>query len=205
MWISPNYQDVHLELPLKFDDQLLVFRDRVLGWQLDIADQVINGKKNPDGETICEQIPGAGFATFLIIMSYFEMIAKYRDGYDKWGQSRKYFKRGVKYVFPQLEEIDDTALLDTTLDALYTEVRCGLYHGGLTGKNIILTGELDGVMQVGTMGEKLILTINPHTIAPALIGHLSYYVDSLRDPNNEELRRNFEKRFKFDNPALVAA
>ena len=43
------------------------------------------------------------------------------------------------------------------------------------------------------------LIIDPHVLPKALKKHLASYRDQLLDPNNKELRQNFEKMFNKDN------
>ena len=43
------------------------------------------------------------FATLKVVTSYFEMIAKYRDGFNQPGQSGEYFKKGLTQVFPEVK------------------------------------------------------------------------------------------------------
>jgi hypothetical protein len=48
--------------------------------------------------------PHAEYAVLDILMSYFEMIAKYREGYLRTNKSRIYFKKGVRFVYPELNK-----------------------------------------------------------------------------------------------------
>ena len=49
----------------------------MIGWKLNIADQIINGGEEQPA------IKHSGYATLDIVFSYFEMIAKYEDGFAK--------------------------------------------------------------------------------------------------------------------------
>lgn len=92
VWLSPSYHDTDFSLPFSLEDKITLFEDRILGWKLNIADQLINGsqEKSP--------IRHSGYATLDIVFSYFEMIAKYEAGFTG-GESKKYFKQGVYSVF----------------------------------------------------------------------------------------------------------
>lgn len=195
MWITPNYQNTDFSWPLNIDDKITIFLDRTNGWQLDIADQCINGKKGPDGEIIAKPIPNSGFAVLNIALSYFEMIAKYQDGFTRKDKSKYYFKQGVYSVFPQLKK-GPLKIVDSLMDVLYSGGRCGLYHSGITDPRIILTGDIKFRMEFDAERSRLI--INPHLLIPALKVHLKDYGEQLRDVNNSLLRKNFEKRFDFD-------
>lgn len=208
MFISPNYQAKDFPQPYSLDDKITIFADRTMGWKLDIADQLINGKKRNDGTNERSPIPDSGYATMDIIFSYFEMIAKFNDGYTQKGQSEKYFKSGVYSVFPILIQHQVPAnipgvqgkvisVIDYVLDLLYEGVRCGLYHSGFTTGRIVITGGIRDPMALDI--QNMILIINPHLLVPKLISHFNSYISLLRDPNNQELRNKFEARFEFDS------
>jgi len=208
MYISPNYQSTDFPQPQSIDDKITIFADRTLGWKLDIADQLINGRHRNDGTEERSPVPNAGFAAMDIIFSYFEMIAKYEVGYAQKGESKKYFKLGVFSVFPHLKQYHRNrnipgvqgkviSVSDYVLDLLYEGVRCGLYHDGSTNGRIVITGGIDEPMILDI--QNMLLVINPHLLVPKLINHFGAYVNNLRDHNNIDLRNNFEARFDFDS------
>lgn len=201
MWLSPSYQDTDFSFPLSLEDKITLFEDRMLGWKLNIADQLINGSQ--------ERLPiqHSGYAVLDIVFSYFEMIAKYEAGFTG-RESKKYFKQGVYSVFPELKNISPPApaplspvgnivsLLDTVLDMMYEGIRCGLYHSGITNGKIFLTGEIKTPIAFELQYQMLI--VNPHLLVPKLKIHLHDYVGRLRDANNTDLRTKFEVRYDFD-------
>jgi len=201
LWISPSYQDTDFPHPHSLDTRITLFEDRVLGWKLDIADQLINGsqEKSP--------IRYSGYATLDIVISYFEMIAKYEAGFNG-RESEKYFKQGVYSVFPEFKNISPPAqtplspvgnvvsLIDVVLDLMYEGIRCGLYHSGITNGKIFLTGEIKTPMAFDLQLQMLI--VNPHLLVPKLKIHLQDYVGRLRDANNADLRTKFKARYDFD-------
>ncbi len=195
MWVSPNYQETDFSWPLTTDDKIEIFLDRTYGWQLDIADQCINGKRSPEGDIIVQPIDHSGFAVLNIVLSYFEMIAKYQDGFTQHTKSEYYFKQGLYSVFPDLKKQSST-IADNLLDILYYGCRCGLYHGGMTDTSIVVTGETEFPLVFDS--HELRLKINPHLLVPALKLHLAEYGAMLKDKTNTVLRQNHEKRFDFD-------
>ncbi len=201
IWLSPSYQDTDFLFPHSLDTKITLFEDRAIGWKLDIADQLING--SPDNSPIRH----SGFAVLDIVFSYFEMVAKYEDGFTG-RNSEKYFKKGVYLVFPEFKNIPPPAqtplspvgnvasLVDIVLDLMYEGIRCGLYHSGITNGKIFLTGEIKAPMAFDLQLQMLI--VNPHLLVPKLKVHLHGYVARLRDVNNVDLREKFEKRYDFD-------
>ena len=201
LWISPSYQDTEFPHPHSLDTKITLFEDRVLGWKLDIADQLINGsqEKSP--------IRHSGYATLDIVVSYFEMIAKYEDGFTG-RKSEEYFKKGVYSVFPEFKNIPPppqtplspvgnvVSLINVVLDLMYEGIRCGLYHSGITNGKIFLTGEIETPMALDLQNQMLI--VNPHLLVPKLKAHLQDYVARLQEVNNTDLRTKFETRYDFD-------
>jgi len=208
MFISPHYQADDFQQPLSIDDKITIFADRIMGWKLDIANQLINGKKNNDGIEERSPIPDSGYAALDIVFSYFEMIAKYEDGYTDKYQSKKYFKHGVFLVFPHLKQYrrnknipgvqgNIVSVVDYVLDLLYEGVRCGLYHAGGTNGPIFMTSGVDDPISLDP--QNMFLIINPHRLIPILIDHFDFYIKNLHDSNNTDLRMKFEARYNFDS------
>jgi hypothetical protein len=182
-WISPKYRNSDFPQPHTLDTKITLFLDRTDGWQLGIAEQCINN------------IRDSGFAVLHIVLSYFEMIAKYEDGYVDKGKPECYFKCGIYSVFPKLLEGVSPEIANPLVDALYHRVRCGLYHSGTTDPQIGLTSDIDSDMVFYPKERKVI--INPHRLIPTLRAHLKQYGERLRDTSNSTLRERFEKRYDF--------
>ena len=172
MWITPNFQHSDFHWPLSLDDKIEIFLDRTIGWQLGIADKIINGERDDQGNIVSRGIPHSGFAVLHIVLSYFEMIAKYQDGFAQDGKSAQYFKKGVSSVFPQIQNYPQD-IVNGLLDILYRGARCGLYHSGMTDPKVMLTGDIDVAMLFDPQNQRLI--INPHLLVPVLLTHLEEY------------------------------
>ena len=193
--ISPNHVDTDFVWPLNLDNKSELFVDRIFGWQLDIADKCINGEKDASGNVTRSEIRGSGLATLSIVLSYFETIDTFREGYTG-RKAAKYFKKGVRLVFPELSQQPKT-VVDDILNILYSGARCGLYHSSIIRSKILLTGDFPSALGYNT-GHKM-LVINPHLLVPALKRHLYSYELELRNPANTRLRRNFEIRYDSES------
>jgi hypothetical protein len=193
-WVTPKRRLKDLPKDITIESKIDIFYERINGWKLDIADELINGRRTKqEGTTVASGNLHAGYAVLDITLSYFEMIAKYYYGYvDK--SSERYFKKGVRMVFPESKN-DKPELVEQLLDTLYSGARCGMYHVGLTDTQIFLTGEGNAALVFRSDGK---IVINPHILVRVLKSHFNDYIKQLRDPKNSRLRRNFEKRFDQD-------
>lgn len=182
-YISPSFTtDDFPNDPLTIEEKLKVFRDRVCGWQLDIARETI------------EQNGDSGFAVLHIVTSYFEMIAMYINGPGRMGSS-KYFKAGVNAVFPELRT-EKKRHVRWFLRSLYKNLRCGLYHQGMTRAGVILTGDLDQPYRFEDLGSGASrIIINPKLLVDRLHDHFNSYIETVEDPANATGRANFQAMF----------
>ena len=180
-WISPHFQDIDFPSGMSIDQKIEVFADRVKGWQLDMAQLCIDSSRH------------AGFAVLHIVVSYFEMIAKFREGYTRTDKSELYFRKGFYLVFPNLINNYSKQVSDRFLRKLYKDVRCGLYHQGITGPNIWLSGDYPDAIEFDVNNDAI--HINPHKLVPVISRHFQSFIRELRDSRNQELRSNFETRF----------
>ena len=179
--ISPNYSIEDFKYPLNLEQKIEVFIDRVQGWQIEPARAMAS-----------KDIPHRGFAQLLIVISFFEMIGKYRAGFLGEGKSAQYFKEGLRWVFYEINE-EYTAVLDL----FYTSIRNGLYHLGLTRPNVIFINSLPG--SFGYNEERQALAINSDRFVEDIEIRFQVYAKELRDPANKKLRAAFEQRFDDDN------
>jgi hypothetical protein len=182
--ISPTHNLEDFPSGLTLDDKIEVFIARVDGWLL-----------GPAREMIAMGVGYRGFALLAMVTSYFEMIAKYRDGFTKARKSGYYFKQGLQLVFPEMSLPDAEDLLL----ALYDKVRNGLYHVGMTKPGVILVDPDFCPGSIAYKEEQGTIAIAPDTLVDDLSIHFKDFANELRNPANQELRSNFEKRFDRDN------
>jgi hypothetical protein len=183
------------------DDKIDIFAERILGWKLDVADRLINGVMDPQEHVLREGDPNNAYAVLDIVLSYFEMIGKYYDGYTEKGMSRRYFREGMCHIFPELRTYP-LDVMNKATDSLYADARCEMYHLGRTGTNVFL-GEpfsvelgkppVKGCIAIYTNGR---IEIKPQKLVLELKDHVLRYVALLKDPANVQLRRNFDACFK---------
>lgn len=187
--ISPSHTVDDFNDTWTVDEKIEIFIDRVKGWQLDVAQEMIE-----------KDISNREVALLHLLMSYFEMIAKYRDGYVGKRKSKDYFKRGLREVYPALEPE-----AEIFMDSLYSNVRCGLFHVGRTGSNVIIQDAAPG--SIGYNSDHDFVMISPSILVEDLQIHFNTYAKELRDPDAVQFRKNFEARFDADNqwPKMVSS
>ena len=191
--IAWNIRSDALAWPLTFEKKVEIFYERTLGWQLHIADLLINGGQPLGTTDTLVPIRHSGFAVLHICLSYFETIGHYQKGYD----GKKAFKAGVQSVFPQLST-SYGADADELLDRLYSGARCGLYHNSMTVPGLGLGQPTSGeAMEYDPTTKRL--AISPERLPRVLEAHLEQFREKLLDPSNLELRKKFEWRFDQDN------
>lgn len=187
--ISPKHKvgDFSTRQELSVSEKVEVFIARVEGWQLGVAREMIE-----------RDVPERGFALLHIVMSYFEMIAKYRAGYTARRKSEFYFRKGVRAVFPQNTKWPKR-VSNKLLKFLYSNVRCGLYHLSLPRFNVLLVSDkvLDTSIRFYRKDPGTVF-INPDQLVRDLQDHFAEYAMKLRDPTNKQIRKNFKARFDVD-------
>jgi len=179
--ISPKHTTLDFPDGWTLENKIDVFAARIEGWQIGIAKEIIS-----------KEIPHRGFALLHIVFSYFEMIGKYLHGYVGNDQSGFYFRKGVRATFPEVSPDEETFL-----KTLYSSVRNGLYHLGMTKINVMLRDDIPG--SLGFNAERKILAICPDRLVEDLGIRFHDYITELQNPKNTQLRENFEKRFDYDN------
>lgn len=177
--ISPNYTFDDFPEQLSLQDKIKIFNDRINGWQIDIAQQCITN------------IAHSGFAVLNIISSYFEMIAKFKDGYTKEGNSGLFFKRAFKEFLSVLHHYEE-AEAKIVADKAWKGIRCSLDHTGIT-RGAYLSSEFN--VSIRYSEKDNILYLNPHLLVPELKEYFGLYIEELNKPENEELQRKFILRY----------
>jgi hypothetical protein len=176
--IAPNFTLADINSPPTLENKIEVFQRRVIGWQIDIADQLL------------QKIEDSGFAALAVLGSYPEMMWQYRNGQLSKGKSRQAFCEEMTRIYP-LFDLKYPQNKDA-LDRIYDEVRCGMYHSGITKKRVALSGSFNSAIEIALDGS---VKVNPHLWPEDFRQYLYNYIAQLRDTRNEDLRQKFETRF----------
>ncbi|MCX6817738.1 MAG: hypothetical protein NTU57_02680, partial [Candidatus Aenigmarchaeota archaeon] len=100
--------------------------------------------------------------------------------------SKAFFRRGMKRIF-NLDNVPDRFI-----DDFYKQVRCGLFHDGMTRKKVILSGSFVDAIKI----EIDSISINTHKFLDKIKDDLANYLSDLRNDKNPE-KDNFERVFYF--------
>jgi len=189
MKITWNHDRSDFPDQLSLDQKVEIFYQQTWGWQLRIADLMANGGEPVGGGPRIERIAHSGFAVLQVCLSYFETIGQCVAS----GGSEACFKAGVRAVFPSLASAD-AAVVDSRLQQMYVNARCGLYHSSRTRDGVGLGQPPEGAA-LACDDSRRVLVISPERLPQALIAHLETFRTELLDPTNADGWTRFEQWF----------
>jgi len=161
--LNPNY----------IEDKIIIYERQVKEWFLNRASELLQGENN-------------GFIILMIAISYIEGVEQYRQGNHSRGNSRNYFTNGLRRIF-NLQIINNDEL-----NALYSQVRCGLFHTGMTQSKVVISQEY---MQPIDFQEPNTIKINPEIFLNIIRLDFNDYINDLKLLANVTLRDNFNNMF----------
>ncbi len=183
--ISPRFKASKAS-PGTFPDWVDIYEDRIWGWHLKQAEDLRT--KGPDSK----------LAALHLAVAFIEPYEVYRSGESSDNRSKEFFLRGFRRIFSHSGPQVTQSHLDSVMQAIYKQVRCGLFHAGMTGTLVYLT-TASNVFEVGidqSTGKIVQIVLNPDLFVDAIISEFRTYVTMLRDhkhPDHSANRANFEK------------
>lgn len=181
-WISPNYTDTDRGPNPSTDDKIEVFRDRVDGWQISIAEEMLRQIENSKDFPAMRH---AGYALISVVFSYFEMVGQCKAPAGSTPSPTADFIRGFKAIYPA------TQLTDLEIKSVYDRVRCGMYHNGYTKRGVLIDSTFTPTFSFNHGN----LHLNPHTLVRDIRTHFSDFIKALCAGNNHNDRTSFESLF----------
>jgi hypothetical protein len=181
--ISRHYRDDHIKVD-NIETAITIYEDQVRGWFFDHA---TNLEKATDH---------AGLVTLLIVLSYVEGHAIFYKGEHSRNKSKEFFREAFIAVF----RLSDNPLRNDAVDQLYDQMRCGLFHTGMTREKVRISNAYTLPVRVitnSTNSDWIIIEVNPRRMLEAVEDHLSSYLMRLRDERNTTLRNNFMKAWRM--------
>ena len=161
--LNPNY----------LEDKIIIYERQVKEWFLNRASELLQGENN-------------GFIILMIAISYIEGVEQYRQGNHSRGNSRNYFTIGLRRIF-NLRNINNNELND-----LYVQVRCGLFHTGMTQSKVVISRDYTEAID---FQEPNTIKINPEIFLNRIQLDFNDYINELKVQNNVALRNNFNNMF----------
>ncbi len=158
-----------------FEEKVRLFQEQIQGWVISVARDIKQ-----------ESIAHADFAILSILLSYFENISKFTEGYDRRYDSKNHFVKGIRLIYPRKFQ-------QKTIELLYDQARNGMYHIGLTGTKV----EIDCSISCGIIYQKHRFIVCPEKLIEEIQKHFNKYISELNNSSNRRLRKNFEKRGKI--------
>lgn len=195
MQVSHKHDHMYLINDDSLERKIDVYEAQIFGWQLDIADTMLNGFIDEELHTTTPPMMHSAFAAMQIYMSYFEAVSKFQAGFIG-DFSKLHFCLGFKLVFPPAQHIPATHI-DKFLKHLYSSIRCSLYHLTLVGSDVQICSSGESLQYFTPPGYPPLILINPHKMIKCVKIHFSNYIRELRSGTNTTLTSNFE--VCFDN------
>ncbi|MBJ9989429.1 hypothetical protein [Paenibacillus sp. S28] len=158
--------------PYLVDHKIEIYSRQVNEWFLGRASRLLQGKNN-------------GFIVLMICISYIEGVQQYINGRDSRNQSRQVFIQGLNRIF-------SLNLSDNDLNEFYKEVRCGLFHNGMSGTKVIISSHFDSPIQ---FIDSNTIKINQELFLKIIRQDFKNYMLDLKDENNYEMREKFDRMF----------
>lgn len=144
---------------------VLIYDDRVRGWFLECG----------------RRLPHDGFIVLMIAVAFFEGNEQYRRGESSDPRrSKEFFVDAFLRTFPSLRGSRAAA-------TVYSEVRCGLFHDGMTRSNTRISNEFPDPI---AWRDEMVL-ISPNRLLDVVVDEHEKYVAALLDPGNADQRGKF--------------
>ena len=160
--------------------RVLVYEDMVKTWFLEVAKYLtmfVGQKFMVDNE---EFDPNeAGFVILQIATSYIEGKQQYVLGCSSMGLSKDISVKGMKKIF----NINEREAND-----FYDQVRCGLFHDGITRKKVWLHNDFEPLEFTSNN-----IKVSPNKFLSVIEEDFNDYINRLKAGNDYDLINNFNK------------
>jgi len=168
------------------------FERKIADFEHATHEQVLDAAQNLLG-----QKPPYNLAALRLLVSYFEPIGKYTEGFSRPGRSRHYFIKGCRDVIVRrtrnMRRLRPPT--EVQLSGFYEIVRCGLAHGATLSFNAAIGVGPYG-LAISTDGAKI--SANPAELLNVLRSDLDTYLAGLRNPREHAVRAKFEARWDYE-------
>jgi hypothetical protein len=182
------------------EDRIDAYEARTRGWFLDHARMLLDV---PDGE----------MAALHLMLAYLESSTIFRRGESSRTREREFFRLAFRDIFPDSEWTrlpgapTSPTFFEDVADFLWTQLRCGLYHEGMTKTHVWVSRDHAASIHLagsGTPQDPFTAIINPAFFLKRIDGHLSAYIAALRKADDtSEIRRRFNAAWELLKPPIA--
>ena len=176
LFIYDDLTGDQLDPKKNIEDKIRIFERQVNEWFLERAHALRREEKN-------------GFIILMIATAYIEGVEQYREGESSENQSAAIFKNGIKRIFGIENKYDNR------LSELHKELRCGLFHNGMTGPHIRIASDHETPID---LSDETIININQILFLEKVKSDFEQYLKDLKDTEKTELRENFNSMYEFE-------
>ena len=172
---NPIIYDERYDVPLiptNIDDKIIIYERQVKEWFLNRALRIVN-------------TDNYGFIVLMICLSYLEGIEQYRKGEGSNGNSTRFFRNSIHRIFPH-------TYYNESINMLYREARCGLFHNGMVEGKIVISNNYNAPIQ---FIDGPFVKINPKLLLEEIVNDFDSYIVELKNPASVLLRDNFNIMF----------
>lgn len=178
-----------------FENKIYIFEKEVNEWMIYPMDILLNNDK----ENKLEYKPFKNSIFVLYgIFSYLEKIERYKSGKnyeENDSQSTKILAFSFKKIFKT--KLDET-YGNHKIENILNMTRNSLMHTGNIGDKVLVNYDyenLNAVEYIGSNKDLKKIELNPSKMLEEIKKDFKEYLEKLKDKDNTELRKNFEKVF----------
>lgn len=161
--------------PMDIDDKIKIYERQMKEWFLNKATNIMRRKDY-------------GLVGLMVCLAYLEGVQQYRDGESSRGRSEEFLKKSIHRMYPEKNWDDDTELHN-----FYIQVRCGLFHDGMTRDMVVYKYTYDESLRF----LRDTIEVNPKLLLKDIKKDFNKYLKELKTMTNNELRQNFNTMFKL--------
>ena len=137
-----------------------------------------------------KDIDNTCFISLMVATSYIEGVQQYIDMNESRNGSKATFIRGIKRIFEK--EISNMENTDN-IEVLYDQLRCGLFHDGMTRGQIVIDSKSDESIFFDE--EEDVIEINHHMFLRKILEDFKAFIIKIKDINERSLRKNFDEKY----------
>jgi len=163
--------------PNNLDDKIKIYEREVNGWFI-----------NPALQSLSDNSFLNSYLALMICMSYVEGVEQYRQGSHSRNKSKRFFINSINRIFPHQYS-------NRNIEKLYVEVRCGLFHNGMSNGSMIFNNEYPDSIKFEN--NKKLIRVNPSRLLLHIKNDFQQFIDELKIQTNTEIRNKFNNIFNL--------